>query len=415
MKKNINTSTNIINIIEEPIWKSYDKFFEYIRIYFNDQLIEELNEDIFNINYNLYCDKNKQNQLLNITKIIKNNEYYELYIPLIFWFCNKSTLALPTLSLPYIDIKLNYKLNNLKYILSNDLSDNYYFDNINPTIKIDLISDIILLNINERNLFSSFNHEYIIERYITFPSSYIYDSNFTIDKKFSGLIKDIYIIAKDIYNNLLYKLLYDSKYEKYLITLNYHNIFINNNYIYTSDEQKNYSLDIQIIINNIIEYNKGSFRITYLSNLLPSFDIMYLLYYIDKYLFIYQFNKQIYLLLLYIKNDFYIKKELISPIDSILFKINGTDLFTVQSNIYYNTLIPSEKFYNSISPNLYIYSFSLDPLNEQPSGHLNFTHFEDTSIIITSSINQSFKVNISIKEYNILRVVSGIGSLAWLN
>ena len=416
MEQIINSNVNITYINEVPMWNTYEKFFEYIRIYFNDQLIEEINEDVFNINYNLYSDENKKNQINKLCKIFKINNFYELYIPLIFWFSNKSTLALPILALPYIDIKLNFKLNDIKNIINNDLSTSFIFStNTIPNIKIDLISDIIILNNNERNLFGSYNHEYIISRYISYSSSIINNYNSSIDKKFSGLIKDIFLIIKDINNKEFYKNIYDSKYNIYLIALNYYNIYKSNNNIYTSDDQLDYIFDIQIIINNKIEFNNLSDRVTYLLKLLSNYDIMFLLYYLDKYLsHITQFNNQIKLLIYYLKNNFKIDKEIISPLNNILFKINGTDLFSVQPDKYYNTLIPYEKFKTTIPPYIYVYSFSLDPLTDQPSGHLNFTHFEDTSIILTS-IKNSYKVNIISKEYNILRIVSGMGSLGWIN
>ena len=60
----------------------------------------------------------------------------------------------------------------------------------------------------------------------------------------------------------------------------------------------------------------------------------------------------------------------------------------------------------------YIYTFSLNPLDPQFSGHLNYTNFNDSSIIITSDKNifEPYNIQIIIKEYNILKIVSGIGS-----
>jgi hypothetical protein len=56
-------------------------------------------------------------------------------------------------------------------------------------------------------------------------------------------------------------------------------------------------------------------------------------------------------------------------------------------------------------------------LEKQPSGHLNFTHYDDILFTIKSNrkvINEPYKIIPVVKEYNILRIMSGIGSLAWI-
>ena len=47
---------------------------KYIRIYFNNQLIDEISEDIYNIHYNLYLNAEQKKQFDNITKIRKTKE-----------------------------------------------------------------------------------------------------------------------------------------------------------------------------------------------------------------------------------------------------------------------------------------------------------------------------------------------------
>ena len=86
--------------------------------------------------------------------------------------------------------------------------------------------------------------------------------------------------------------------------------------------------------------------------------------------------------------------------------------------MYYNNVIPYTKFKNSLPTGYYTYSFSLYPLDDQPSGHLNFTNFDDITFIINSDSNVNsnpYLLETVIKEYNILRVMSGIGRLAWIS
>jgi hypothetical protein len=141
MKRNTINNSNIITITEEPIFKSYSKLFDYYSLYFNDQLLEEINEDIININSDLYLTDNQQFNLNRLCKINFTGDKWELYMPLIFWFCNKPGLSIPTVSLPYTDIILKYKFNELKNIISNNLTTNYKLS-LNPDIKITLINNI---------------------------------------------------------------------------------------------------------------------------------------------------------------------------------------------------------------------------------------------------------------------------------
>jgi hypothetical protein len=58
-------------------------------------------------------------------------------------------------------------------------------------------------------------------------------------------------------------------------------------------------------------------------------------------------------------------------------------------------------------------------LEKQPSGHLNFNHLENITLNIETSIsennNEPFNLIGVIKEYQILRVMGGQASLAWMN
>ena len=130
-------------------------------------------------------------------------------------------------------------------------------------------------------------------------------------------------------------------------------------------------------------------------------------------------SKKNYLLHIYLKyqykNEQIINK--ISPIEKMSIKINGIDLFTPRDYIYFQDIIPYQKFNNNLPFGYYAYTFSLFPNEMQPSGYLNFSHFDDISFNITSDINvlnNPYTLNIIVKEYNILRIMSGMGGLAWI-
>lgn len=427
-KLTINDYSQINTNISLPIWPNYSKFFNYIRLYFNDQLIEELNENTYNIDYYLYSTDETRKQIDNLTKIRLNNNSWEFILPLSFWFSKKSELALPLIALQHTQIKLNLKLNNLSYILSNNL-----FDLVNQNISIYLLSEYILLETHERDYFNSNIHEYIINKFTSYQSYYINSSSYVINNNLFGLIKDIYLISKPInYPNLTYipNIIkkYDFKYEQYLTCLNYYNNFIINGYYTTNDEKTN-AIDIDIIKNINIEYNNyiisnNKSLFNRIEKLIKNFScfsfwnielLKYLMYYQDKYLP--NTKNKIYPLLQYLLN-IYKNEEIIheiSPISSLQITINNSNLFNELDHTYFTNTIPVTKFFNTLPIGYYAYTFSLYPLDNQPSGHLNFTHIEKSIINIKSTTNEPYLINILVKEYSIIKIISGIGSLTWIN
>ena len=438
MKQQIEYSYTTIQTTEKPIFSDYSKLFSYIRFFINDQIIEELNEDVFNLNYNLYMTSDKRKQYDKIVMIKnKGNNGWELRIPLEFWFNNKPGQAIPIVALPYSELRLEYKLNDIKYILSNDLTSPYK-TSIIPKIKLRLNTEFILLDTMERNLFGSYGHEYIIERYRTYLPTILSGTNSTIYKIWNGLIKDIYFIAKQTNNSgLTYTKQvikdYDPKYSRYDKAMGYYKQYIANNNIYTS-EMQDYTDDIQIILANnnelynyIIAGDKSSY--TRINNLVSTFStwaiynydlLKYLMYYEDFYLFLINDIARINnILTIYLKYIYSTEQTInkLSPLDSILIKVNGTDLFAKRDYNYYTNVIPSMKFKNSLPIGYYCYSFSLEPNSMQWSGHLNFTNLDSAVIRVNmNTINtEQYQLNTVLKEYNILRIMSGMGSLAWVD
>ena len=427
MTRKYQSETSTTSTPEEPIFNDYSKLFNSYSLYFNDQLLEEINEDVINLNRYLYSNENQKQQLDKMTKIRFNGISWEIYMPLIFWFCNKPGLAIPSVALPHTDIILKYKLNDLKTFLSNDLSGTYSLT-VTPDVKITLITEFVLLDMIERTLFGSYSHEYVIDRYKIYPNLFVNSQSMEAHRFFTGLVKDIHLISKPLNSNLTYYTQeipkYDYKYGEYITALEYYNLFIVNN-VYTSQDQVNYAKDIEIIKNNMAELNiyyttdVGDRIIRLIENFGESL-LKYFMYYEDKYLSQLSSTKRNDVLNIYLKFQYSDKVLIneISPLTTLSIRVNGSEIFAARDNIYYNNVIPYSKFKNSPPTGYYSYTFSLYPLEDQHSGHLNFTNFDDITFIINSDSNVNsnpYLLNTIIKEYNILRVMSGIGSLAWIS
>ena len=375
-----------------------------------------------------------------------DNKKWELYLPLIFYYTLKPGLAIPTIAMPHTEIRLKYLLNDIKYILLNDLNlqspDITYTFTKPPEINITLVSDFILLDDVERKLFGNYAHEYIIDRFVTHTDTIISSNNTIIKNSFNGLIKDFHFITKPLSNPKItyYTEIdtdYDMRYDRYIKTLFYYQDYKVSGY-YTSEEQKEYGVDMEII--NLIETllvqykitlnkNDGIFeQINRITNIFSSWSIWnnnllkFLLYIEKKYLSeISNTIRKNELLRFYLKYQYRSNKIIkqISPIETIEIKANGTSLFGERDYNYFTDVIPYQKFFNSLPTGYYSYTFSLYPRDSQYSGHLNFSNFDDVVIKIKSTEkvntgNDPYTVTIITREYNILRVMSGHSSLAWI-
>ena len=121
--------------------------------------------------------------------------------------------------------------------------------------------------------------------------------------------------------------------------------------------------------------------------------------------------------------NFYINDSLkkYNPITNIKIKFNGRDREIRQPYGVYQYWQPY-KFFNSSIDNLFVYSFALYPQMLQPSGVANFGKLADSSLILylntllTQYIQENnfkFKVTCYALNYNILRIFSGMGGLAF--
>jgi len=398
-------STITNNIIEKTINNKivpkYDKLFEYIKLYFNDQLIDELNEYIFNINYNLYATDEMKRNIEKLTLLRQCDNGYQLIIPINFWFSNNSRFSLPLISMPYTDIRLIYKS-----ALSYDM-------------EIKLLTEFIILDNEERKLFGSLKYEYIIQTYNTLPSIAINSPNMVINRHFSGLIKDIYLITDPfikIINN------YDSRLSIYV---NAYNLWLSNN--------NDSNIDTIIINNNENEYkswefsiNKSSFNrinnlVSNFNNLINNFQynlIKFLMFFQDKFLSsnLLTDERKNYIIFIYLKYQFKNEQLMnnLPRINSLIFHGNGTELFSERDFMYFNYVIPYTKFKNTLPNNYYVYTFSLNPCDyDQFTGHQNYSNLDDSSITISSvnDIFTSYNLQIIVKQYNVLKIISGIGNL----
>jgi hypothetical protein len=68
------------------------------------------------------------------------------------------------------------------------------------------------------------------------------------------------------------------------------------------------------------------------------------------------------------------------------------------------------------SNNIYVYSFALKPEEHQPSGTLNMSRIDTAQLKLTlTAAPTADYVKVFAVNYNVLRILSGMGGLAYAN
>ena len=320
-------------------------------------------------------------------------------VPLRFWFNNNIGLALPLIALQYNDVKLEVRIKDKSYIDAyargdDDTGTPFPWPGASPapsnlSIKrIRLINELIHLDKDERRLFSTNNHEYLITQVQTNLNSNIqnytdlYNSasskeNFEqiehkLELRFTYPVKQLFWSIQDIIGN--YKSGKPTRYaeNKGIFEYNYWN-----NYLLDSHQMSNCNL----VING-----------KDLMEPLPA-----------------QFYRDI-------QQYQYHNSAGLQHIDN-----------TPDTNINRHTTISAGENYFKRGSGVYTYSFALRPEDYQPSGSLNFSKLESAVLKFGLKVNPQKPVggtngnatnktiNVYAVNYNVLRIMSGQAGLAFVN
>ena len=329
-----------------------------------------------------------------------------IYIPLNFWFNKNPGLSLPLIALQHSDIKIDLKLNSRIKLTNNLMLTNNIGSKGIQINNISMLAEYIHLDNQEKMLFSSNKHEYLIEQLQ-------YCNNINIPLKKSDIPLDLE------YNK------YQHKFE-----------------IPFQNPIKELFWAIQDDVSNV----NGDGSKVYSENT-NNIDLEKDRYSQGNHLFNYWFNL-----------DYNNNTRLHQMIDGTIC-LNGIDMFEPMSSNYFMSLLKYQ-YYNGYSyknlnselinngkntetvnvnynngSGFYCYSFALNPMDNQPSGSLNFTKIDNVELKIrirrnTTTLERAInnpnlkRGNESLKQkilkiygvnYNILKISSGHAGLVFNN
>jgi len=109
-------------------------------------------------------------------------------------------------------------------------------------------------------------------------------------------------------------------------------------------------------------------------------------------------------------------EDAVGPLSEFKLILNGQDRFKAQKGKYFNQVQPFNHHTGSPFPGVYSYSFALKPEEHQPTGTCNFSRIDNAQVAVTmGAANGATTMHMFATNYNVLRIQSGMGGLAFSN
>jgi hypothetical protein len=107
-----------------------------------------------------------------------------------------------------------------------------------------------------------------------------------------------------------------------------------------------------------------------------------------------------------------------NPVVTAKLQLNGQDRFSEREGTYFDLVQPFQHHTRTPDTGINLYSFALRPEEHQPSGTCNFSRIDNATLQLVLSNatvegTATAKVRIYAVNYNVLRIMSGMGGLAY--
>ena len=354
-----------------------------------------------------------------------------LYIPLQFWFCRNPGLALPLISLQYHEVKINIEFNELKdccFFMYNkaDLSATDVVTTRPTGLSLgsdtNLYVDYIYLDTDERRRFAQASHEYLIEQLQFTGTETITQGTNSIKTRmnFNHPVKElVWVIQPDAHT--------DSSLTKYTGG--------NQPFNFTDKIDRSYYTGVPShpMGEGMVGPNDSpNFHLGLGNGGAEGFES-------DGTDFLGSTGAtswEEYLVNSGIASGStasgvgsgswcsgsggpYMFDRGNNPIVKAKIQLNGHDRHCEREGRYFNLVQPYQHHTNVPACGINVYSFALKPEEHQPSGTCNMSRIDSAYLIanITDATTEcgNAKIRIYAVNYNVLRIMSGMGGLAYSN
>jgi hypothetical protein len=110
----------------------------------------------------------------------------------------------------------------------------------------------------------------------------------------------------------------------------------------------------------------------------------------------------------------------LNPVVTAKLQLNGQDRMSEREGSYFSWVQPHQSHSRCPDEGINVYSFALRPEEHQPSGTCNFSRIDNATLQLVLSNatvegTKTAKVRVYATNYNVLRIMSGMGGLAYSN
>ena len=354
-----------------------------------------------------------------------------LYVPLQFWFCRNPGLALPLIALQYHEVKVTLELRPMDeclYAVSKVGNNDNNTDNLKVNgayskslVAASLYVDYIFLDTDERRRMAQNPHEYLIEQLQFTGDESIGSSSNKVKLNFNHPCKElVFVVQPD--ENVSYC---DSFVDGELLHLalgaqpfNYTDAvdaLPNSIRAFSSAEQLNsdgISGNTSVISGGLFK-DAAAVGVTEtpaaedgLEGALPKDSS----------------NNGVSDAGAFVLAETALKMHCWgeNPVVTAKLQLNGQDRFSEREGTYFDQVQPFQHHTRHPDTGINVYSFALRPEEHQPSGTCNFSRIDNATLQLVVSAaaigsSKTAKVRVYATNYNVLRVMSGMGGLAYSN
>jgi hypothetical protein len=339
-----------------------------------------------------------------------------LYIPLQFWFCRNPGLALPLIALQYHEVKINIDLRPIDECLwavkSLDASDSSTNVKVSAAYNQSLVAaslyvDYIFLDTDERRRMAQNPHEYLIEQLQFTGDESVGSTSNKIKLNFNHPCKEvIFVVQPDANVDYCDSLVAGSTLYKTLGAqpFNYTDaIDALPNSIMAFGGEKSVKETTTAYVNEEGLFADGEADDIQGNNLSGVTSTVS-----DAGTFVLSETAL----------DMHCWGE--NPVVTCKLQLNGQDRFSEREGTYFDLVQPFQFHSRSPDSGINLYSFALRPEEHQPSGTCNFSRIDNATLQLvlsgaTVDSTNTAKVRIYAVNYNVLRIMSGMGGLAYSN
>jgi hypothetical protein len=337
-----------------------------------------------------------------------------LYVPLQFWYCRNPGLALPLIALQYHEVKINLDLRPIDECLwavtidPTETQESVGSGNGNKSaeayqtslVAASLYVDYVFLDTDERRRMAQNPHEYLIEQLQFTGDESVGSSSNKIKLNFNHPCKEIIWVAQPDANVDYCESLTPST------DVSLYNLL--------GAQPFNYSDALDVLPNSVKAFDAedgfidtdvtgGAFKLS--TAAVDNSDSSHVA---DPGSFVLSETAL----------DMHCWGE--NPVVTAKLQLNGQDRFSEREGTYFDLVQPYQFHTRAPDTGINVYSFALRPEEHQPSGTCNFSRIDNATLQLVLSNNtvkgdRTAKVRVYATNYNVLRVMSGMGGLAYSN